>query len=169
LTIHDLGSNYIGDDAYAGPCIGPTTRIGTVAAPLDPMLGPLAQNGGGLPTHAPLQNSPVIGWGCKLGTIADERGAPRPYGPPANGTSGDGSDVGAFEFGSPPMGLGIGGTNAVVTWPAYYGDFILQSASNPAGPAAWSTVPDTPVVVGDQFVVSNSIVAPARFYRLLQR
>jgi hypothetical protein len=166
MTVDDLGFNYFGDNDSAGKCIVPTTRVGTVQAPLDPQLGPLAQNGGGVPTHAPLNNSPVIDYGFRFGTISDERGAARPFGLSAIG-GGDGSDVGAVEFGSPPIGLGMSGSNVVVSWPASYGDFKLQSAPGLEDPSNWSIVPDTPIEVGDQFVVSNSIVGPAMFYRLI--
>jgi hypothetical protein len=170
MTVDDLGFNYFGDNDSPGNCIGPTTRVGTVQAPLDPQLGPLAQNGGGLPTHAPLNGSPVIGYGFSFGTISDERGAPRPFGPPlltATVPPSDGSDVGAVEFGSPPLGLGKSGTNVVVSWPASYGDFTLQSAPSFGSADNWSNVPDMPVVIGDQFVVSNSIVGSGMFYRLV--
>jgi hypothetical protein len=166
MAIHDLGFNYIGDNWDPGQCMGGLSRVGTVQSPLDPQLGPLAQNGGGVPTHAPLNNSPVIGYGFSFGSISDERGAARPFGA-AVMTGSDGSDVGAVEFGSPPIGLGMSGSNVVVTWPAAYGDFKLQSASSLENPSNWSIVPDTPMVIGDQFVVSNSIAGPAMFYRLV--
>ena len=167
----DLGFNYVGDNDYFNTCSPPqpNTRIGTVPAPLHPQLGPLAQNGGGLPTHAPLQGSPVIDWGNSLGTTTDERHAPRPVGFPLV-SSGDGSDIGAFEFGSTPLGMSIGGTNGtqvLITWPAYYGDFTLQSSSNLFAPDSWMSVTDMPAVVGDSFVVTNVPFGAVRFYRLV--
>jgi hypothetical protein len=168
VTLNDLGFNYFGDDQYM-PCAGPLSRIGTVAAPLHPQLGPLAQNGGGLPTHAPLQGSPVIDWGNSFGTLIDERHAPRPVGSPQI-SAGDGSDIGAFEFGSTPLGMSTGGTNGtqvLITWPAYYGDFTLQSSSNLFAPGSWAGVTDKPTVVGDLFVVTNTPTGVIRFYRLI--
>ncbi|HEX7184142.1 MAG TPA: CSLREA domain-containing protein, partial [Thermoanaerobaculia bacterium] len=52
---------------------------GTAAAPLDPRLGPLVNNGGSTPTHALLDNSPAINEGndCE---DADQRGVERPEG-----------------------------------------------------------------------------------------
>jgi hypothetical protein len=176
MYVIDLGFNFIGDDDYPGNCLVPTTRVGTVQSPLDPQLGPLAQNGGGMPTHMPLANSTVIGYGSSLGTTNDERNAARPFGPPIYNSS-DGSDVGAVEFGSPPLGGGIGGgggsggsgggSSFVVSWPSAYGDFSLQSAPGLSDPSAWSIVPTTPIEIGDQFVVSNSIVGSSMFYRLV--
>ncbi|RLC75165.1 MAG: hypothetical protein DRJ03_30695 [Chloroflexi bacterium] len=58
----------------------------------DPMLGPLADNGGSTQTHAPLPGSPAIDAiptdECLVG--ADQRGKPRPQG--------TGCDIGAYEL-----------------------------------------------------------------------
>jgi len=59
----------------------------------DPLLGPLADNGGNTWTHALLSGSPAIDaiptWGCALAT--DQRGFSRPY------PSGGMCDIGAYE------------------------------------------------------------------------
>jgi hypothetical protein len=172
LEVVDLGFNFIGDDdffSFCGGASGTGTRVGTVASPLHSHLAALAQNGGGMPTHAPLPPSPVIDTGHSLGLTTDERRAPRPFGNPAI-AGGDGSDVGAFEFGSTPLGMGKGGTNGgqvIVTWPASYGDFSLQSTSNLLSPAGWTSVTDAPALVGDSFVVTNTPSGTSRFYRLI--
>src|SRR5262249_11450467 len=51
-----LGNNLVGDGTGAPGFVGGTggDRVGTAAAPIDPRLGPLADNGGPTPTHAPL-------------------------------------------------------------------------------------------------------------------
>ncbi len=167
--VNDLGFNYLGDDQLMGSCIGVLTRMGTVASPLDPQLGPLAQNGGGLPTHAPLSGSPVIDWGYSFSTTTDERGAPRPFGPSVVGPLGDGSDIGAVELGTTSLGLSLNGTNFVLSWPAYYGDFRLQSAAHLTVSNSWGTAPGTPIVVGNQFqfIVTNSSTVSQMFYRLM--
>jgi hypothetical protein len=89
-TFTDLGGNLIG---IAGPGSGnngftaATTQRGSVARPLDPLLGPLGNNGGptvGAPgfsvtlqTEAPLSGSPAIGKGILPGApTVDERGFP---------------------------------------------------------------------------------------------
>jgi Ca2+-binding RTX toxin-like protein len=57
----------------------------------DPLLGPLAYNGGPTPTRALLADSPAIDvWSCM--SMKDQRGATRPQG--------DGCDAGAYEVGS---------------------------------------------------------------------
>ena len=58
---------------------------------VEPLLGPLQDNGGGIPTHALLAGSPAINTGLATGApVTDQRGAPRDPTP----------DIGAFEFGA---------------------------------------------------------------------
>jgi CSLREA domain-containing protein len=67
---------------------------------VDPMLGPLAENGGPTPTHALLEGSPAIDKARSFGATTDQRGLPRPFdlGAITNATRGDGSDIGAYEL-----------------------------------------------------------------------
>lgn len=71
---------------------------GTAAAPLDPQLSPLAENGGGVPTHALSVASPALDHGNRFGAIADQRGAARPFDVTSIAGPGDQSDVGAVEM-----------------------------------------------------------------------
>lgn len=82
------GYNLIG---IAGSATGLTDgvnqdRVGTAASPLDPQLGPLADNGGPTRTLRPLAGSPLLdrvpaGAGCNnQGLTTDQRGVPRPQG-----------------------------------------------------------------------------------------
>lgn len=65
-------------------------QVGSLAAPFDPLLGPLANNGGATQTRALLCGSPAINLGDNNGAPAkDQRGVARPVG----GTV----DIGAFE------------------------------------------------------------------------
>ncbi|HEU4324766.1 MAG TPA: choice-of-anchor D domain-containing protein [Roseiflexaceae bacterium] len=60
-TFNTLGTNLIGDGTggnYAAPDL-----VGTPAAPIDPLLGPLQDNGGPTSTHALLPGSPAINAG----------------------------------------------------------------------------------------------------------
>jgi predicted outer membrane repeat protein len=89
-TFTDNGGNLIGVSGAGSGNTGftaATTQTGTVAMPLDPMLGPLQNNGGPkigatgtritLETEAPLKGSPAIGKGILSGAPAtDERGFP---------------------------------------------------------------------------------------------
>ena len=76
--------------------------VGTHAAPLNPQLGPLQNNGGPTPTHALIATSPAIDAGdpaFATPPINDQRGVPFVRvadGPDANATTR--IDMGAFEF-----------------------------------------------------------------------
>jgi CSLREA domain-containing protein len=77
-------------------------QIGTAGSPIDPLLGPLQDNGGPTFTHALLLRSPAIDQGTSNGLTTDQRGAgfPRTFDVPRirNVRGGDGTDVGAFEL-----------------------------------------------------------------------
>jgi hypothetical protein len=119
-----------------------------------------------LPTHATTLTSPVTDAGIAFPYAFDERGATRPYVFSFLPHPGDGSDIGAFELGSTNLGMGVSSKGLVISWPACYGDFVLQSAPNLQGAALWSAVSNTPAVIGNSFVVTNQMSAPAQFYRL---
>lgn len=172
MGIMDNGHNFIGsDDCGCCPWSG-NSQVGTVP-PIHPQLGPLAQNGGGLPTHATTLTSPVTDQGYSA-LATDERGAPRVYdwlSIPNNLTPppplGNGADIGAFELGSADVSLAVISNNVVVSWPAYYGDFQLQSASNLQASNGWSMVSNSPAVMGSLFVVTNQAHNIVQFYRLV--
>ena len=63
----------------------------------DPLLGPLADNGGPTPTHALLPGSPAIDSGSSGGLTTDQRGESRPCNFASTPDADDGSDIGAFE------------------------------------------------------------------------
>ncbi|HEX8097689.1 MAG TPA: choice-of-anchor Q domain-containing protein, partial [Pyrinomonadaceae bacterium] len=103
-TFNSQGFNLIGKaDNSNGFGSANQDQTGTIAAPLDARLGPLADNGGPTQTHALLPGSPAINAGNNCVTnnscspalssaiTADQRGVTRPQ--PANGVV----DIGAFE------------------------------------------------------------------------
>jgi hypothetical protein len=98
--LNSQGYNLIGTNkgAVITPA-QPTDQIGTATSPIDPVLGPLQDNGGPTFTHALLSGSRAIDKGHSSGWTTDQRGFPRPVDNPAiaNATGGDGSDIGAFE------------------------------------------------------------------------
>jgi hypothetical protein len=53
------GGNFIGNGDFSSGW-GDSDRVGTTDAPLDPLLGPLQDNGGPTLTHAPLPGSPIL-------------------------------------------------------------------------------------------------------------
>jgi hypothetical protein len=91
-----LGHNLIGvtDGSTGFPTSG--DLVGSSVAPLDPKLGPLANNGGQTLTMALRSGSPAIDAGdTAAAPPTDQRGLPRPVGPAA--------DIGAYEYGSPAL------------------------------------------------------------------
>jgi hypothetical protein len=71
---------------------------GTLAVPLNALLGPLADNGGPTKTHALLPGSPAINAGnITVGLAFDQRGPNHPR------VVGSAADIGAFEIGPPAV------------------------------------------------------------------
>ncbi|HMQ04014.1 MAG TPA: Ig-like domain repeat protein [Pyrinomonadaceae bacterium] len=103
-------------------------QVGTGGAGvLDPMLGPLVDNGGPTWTHALLQGSPAIDKGKSFDLTEDQRGSGRPFDipstPPADG--GDNSDIGAYELNT------IQTSTALVSSvnPTVYGQMVIFTAT----------------------------------------
>ncbi len=93
-TINSLGHNLVGnnDGSFFTPAAG--DLVGTPAAPIDPLLGPLQNNGGPTETHHPLAGSPVIEAGDNnVGLTTDQRGQPRIF-------DGDFDSVATIDIGS---------------------------------------------------------------------
>jgi hypothetical protein len=94
--LNSLGHNLI-QNTEGGVLLG---NQGWDLLGMDPGLGPLQDNGGGTWTHALLFDSPAIDRGTAADVTEDQRGSIRPRFSrrvPDEGT-GDGSDIGAFEF-----------------------------------------------------------------------
>ena len=86
-----FGINTVGD-RYGDPNNNTTPAAGAIESPfaIDPLLGPLADNGGPTPTRAPMLNSPAVDHANPATTVTvDQRGRPRP--------KGAGFDIGAVE------------------------------------------------------------------------
>jgi len=94
-AVISAGGNIIGQvsatDGTVGSFTQPNDQTGTPADPIDPLLGPLADNGGPTLTHLPLDGSPAIDAGLNINLPAtDQRGLARVI----NGTV----DVGSVEI-----------------------------------------------------------------------
>jgi len=135
----------------------------------NPSLGPLQDNGGATLTRALLAGSPAIDKGRSFGLSTDQRGAPRPFdfASVPNAGGGDGSDIGAFELGTPKLNIQQSGSNLALSWPSFYGGFGVQSSSN-LNSQNWSNELATPTVTGDQYVLLISPVGTNKFFRLKQ-
>ncbi len=91
------GYNLIGDSSGATISVTTGDQIGNAASPIDPLLGPLQDNGGPTWTRALLSGSAAIDKGYSGDLVADQRGFARPVDSPAIANAGDGSDIGAYE------------------------------------------------------------------------
>jgi hypothetical protein len=60
----------------------------------------------------------------------------------------------------------LSGNALRLAWPASSGRFNLYSAASPKAPVEWTRVTDSPVLFGDQWVVTLSVTNRAAFYRL---
>jgi CSLREA domain-containing protein len=102
-----------------------TDSVGNLPAGTDPLLGPLADNGGPTLTHALLSGSPLIDAGNPAATggracePTDQRGVPRPAGPVC--------EIGAYEratcFTKPVDVVGTDGDDNLLGTP--YADVVL--------------------------------------------
>jgi hypothetical protein len=88
------GHNLIGNATEATGFTGTGDQTGA-----NPMLEPLADNGGPTQTMKPAAGSPAIDAGVAAGATLDQRGMPRTVDDPgvANAPTSDGIDIGAFE------------------------------------------------------------------------
>ena len=124
---------------------------------VDPMLGPLQDNGGPTFTHALLSGSPATDAGDdSQAPEADQRGVSRPQGLT--------SDIGAYEFEptpvptpiSPPAGMVswwpgdgnandiVGGNHGALLNGATFADGIVGQAFSFDGPGEYVSIPDSP-------------------------
>jgi CSLREA domain-containing protein len=94
--ITSTGFNLIGNVGTVTAFNQTGDQTGTGAAPLNPVLGALGNNGGPTQTHALLAGSPAINAGTATGAPAtDQRGVSRPQGAAV--------DIGAFELIASPL------------------------------------------------------------------
>ncbi len=159
-----ISSGYnLSSDAGGGALTNATDQINT-----NPLLGPLANYGGPTLTHALLPGSPAIDQGKSFGLTSDQRGIARPIDISliTNANGGDGSDIGAFEFNSPPLSIQKINNNAVLSWPTLYGSFSLESSTNLISSNSWITAGGTAFVVGSQYQQTNGPISSNRFFRL---
>ncbi|MGO9244685.1 MAG: choice-of-anchor Q domain-containing protein [Verrucomicrobiia bacterium] len=147
----------------------------------DPILGPLANNGGPTPTHALMPGSPATDQGKSFGLTTDQRGLSRPVVDPciAKPPGGDGSDIGAFEeqltcrtvlFEATAIRqIGIS-KDLRLTFPTLLGsNYVVQTRSNMVS-GSWTSLPGTNVGIGVvmQYIVTNALAVPQGFYRIQQ-
>ena len=165
-----LGYNLIGNGADSAGFESQGDQVGNGPAPLDPMLGPLQDNGGPTPTMALLAGSPAINRGYSPTLSSDQRGGRRRIYGTTKVAIGDGSDIGAYEVDGllrmtsierlTPTGIGV--------------SFLSESASSYSverssalGSATWTTLIDNiPGTGGVVQVIDPDSTQAQRFYRV---
>ncbi len=130
-TFNSQGNNFFGDTT------GATGFVASDLLNMDPLLGPLQNNGGPTNTHALLPGSPAVDAGTNSACLlTDQRGEVRQDGD-ANGTVI--CDIGAFEKALPPNAAPVARNNS-------YGvkeDKVLR-----VGPPAYSPTTRTQTATG---------------------
>jgi len=162
-TILSHGYNLSSDNG-GGVLNQPTDLINT-----DPKLGPLQDNGGPTFTHALLLGSPAIDKGTNFAASAtDQRGQTRTYDNPGipNAAGGDGTDIGAFEFIPPTLGIAPDYGDVILSWSTNDPGYTVESTTALGNAATWTPVPGTPLIIGDQYLLGDGPVAGSKFYRL---
>ena len=164
-----LGFNLVGITNGASGFTAAGDQAGSLASPINPVLGSLQNNGGPTPTMALLSGSPAIDKGNSFGLATDQRGSPRPFdfASVANASGSDGSDIGAFELNPPLLSITRVANNVVLFWPASAVGFRLQSVPNLAASNNWTSDSGTPSIIGSQFYLTNTASSGMTFYRLI--
>jgi len=166
-----LGYNLIGISNYSTGWIR-TDLTGTELQPLDPMLGPLTNNGGAMSTMALQPGSPAVDQGISTGIDSDQRGRTRPYDNPAitNAPGGDGCDIGAFELQSPApifTQLAHDGSNVWLNLLTEIGWSYRVERTDSLPGTDWATVADNLPGTGTELRLVDPAAAsrPMGFYR----
>jgi len=66
----------------------------------------------------------------------------------------------------PTLTIARSGSNVILSWPTTSSGFTLQSNTSLPNSAGWVTVSPSPVIVGSNYNVTNSISGGVTFYRL---
>jgi hypothetical protein len=135
-TFTDGGGNLIGVSGQGSGNTGFTGQTGSVTSPLNPLLGPLQNNGGPTLTLALLSGSPAIDRGVTNKLTVDQRGVSRPQG--------SAYDVGAYELNAGPtptaklsvlnhdfgdVGLGASASQTITLTNTGTGDLALSAVA----------------------------------------
>jgi len=140
--------------------------VGSTNAPLNPLLGPLTNNGGPTFTIALLPGSPALDAGddallaAPLNLLTDQRGLPR--------KSGAHVDIGAYERQALLItALARSGNDVRISFVAELGSSYRIERKDDLAAGDWTTVADSLVGTGGVVQVTDPGAAsqPKRFYR----
>lgn len=157
-SVTSNGHNLLGTATDATGFTGPGDQTGA-----DPLLAPLADNGGPTETMALTAGSPAIDAGTAAGASFDQRGRPRTYDDPGvvNAATSDGTDIGAFEL-QPLCSLECPGDVSVSNDTDECGAIVTYT--EPTGAGCGTVTCDHPsgsfFGVGDTTVTCTSSVGP---------
>lgn len=91
------------------------------------------------------------------------------------GTTAGGGDWGsgtvfsmALPITPPQLSVVAAGPNVVLSWPANFAGFRVESTTNISPPATWATNLPPPSLVNGQYTLTNPISGPQQFFRLGQ-
>jgi len=163
-TFTNSSYNLIGKTNGSTGLNGSSNIVGSIAAPINPLLGPLQYNGGLTFTHALHAGSPALDRGKNFGVTLDQRGRPRPFdfSSITNAVGGDASDIGAFELNPPRLSIARIVNDIVLSWSPDPG-YTLESTIGSLRPTNnWTTVP----VAAGQYAVTNKLINTNVFFRL---
>lgn len=158
------GHNLLGNAAEATGFTGAGDQTG-----VNPLLAPLADNGGPTQTMALTPGSPAIDAGVAAGASFDQRGRPRTYDDPgvANAATSDATDIGAFEL-QPLCSLSCPGDISVSNDPDECGANVVYT--EPAGAGCGTITCDHPsgsfFDVGETTVTCTSSVGPSCSFKV---
>lgn len=153
------GHNLLGTATEATGFTGTGDQTGA-----DPLLLPLADNGGPTQTMALSPASPAIDAGVASGAPFDQRGRPRTFDDPGvvNAATSDGTDIGAFEL-QPLCSLSCPADVTVSNDPDACGAFV--DYTEPTGAGCGTITCDHPsgsfFAVGETTVTCTSSVGPS--------
>lgn len=158
------GHNLLGTATEATGLTGTGDQTGA-----DPLLAPLADNGGPTQTMALSIGSPAIDAGVAAGAAFDQRGRPRTFDDPgvANAATGDGTDIGAFEL-QPLCSLSCPADVTVSNDPDVCGAFV--DYTEPSGAGCGTVTCDHPsgsfFALGETTVTCNSSAGPSCSFKV---
>jgi outer membrane protein assembly factor BamB len=71
-----------------------------------------------------------------------------------------------FASPAPRLRISRSGSHVVLSWPNSFTNFSLTAAQSLQASGSWTVVTQKPSVIGSELVVTNSVTAPATFFRL---
>ncbi len=159
-SVVSSGYNVIGNDTGCTVTANTGDQIGNGASPLDPLLAPLADNGGPTLTHALLNGSPALdngnpatpGSGGSSCLANDQRGIDRTGTVPC--------DIGAFEY-APSQGLSFTVNSTLDRVDANIGDGQCETVPGNNECTLRAAIQETNALIGD-----NRVILPAGNYIL---